>query len=171
MAENYGRIRFMKKIAYIGVLASLACICSYIETLIPLPISIPGVKLGLANIVVLFALFKMDVLSAGAISFVRIMITGFLFGNPGSMAYSLGGAVLSIVVMYLISKKLHIITVSIVGSVMHIIGQLVVAGAMVGYAFVLSYLPWLMLSAIITGAIIGMIADILIKRIVIDTNH
>lgn len=150
-----------KHIAYLGLLLTLALILSYVESLIPIFVSVPGVKLGLANLVVLICLYSFPAKYAFLISGMRVLLAGLLFGNVFSILYSLAGAFLSLVVMLLAKKifKLGILGVSILGGIFHNVGQLLVAIAVVsnyriGYLF-----PYLLLSGILTGAIIGFIAN------------
>lgn len=150
-----------KHIAYLGLLLTLALILSYVELLIPMFVAIPGVKLGLANLVVLICLYIYPAKYAFFISGMRVVLAGLLFGTMFSIMYSLAGAVLSFVVMILAKKvfKLGILGVSILGGVFHNVGQLLIAITVVsnyriGYLF-----PYLLLSGILTGAIIGFIAN------------
>ena len=153
-----------KHIAYLGLLLTLALILSYVESLIPIFVSVPGVKLGLANLVVLICLYAYPSKYAFLISGMRVILAGLLFGSMFSILYSLAGAFLSLVVMLLAKKlfKLGILGVSILGGVFHNVGQLLVAIAVVsnyriGYLF-----PYLLLSGILTGAIIGFIANMIV---------
>lgn len=153
-----------KHIAYLGLLLTLALILSYVESLIPIFVSVPGVKLGLANLVVLICLYSFPAKYAFLISGMRVLLAGLLFGNMFSVLYSLAGAFLSLVVMLLAKKliKLGILGVSILGGIFHNVGQLLVAIAVVsnyriGYLF-----PYLLLSGILTGAIIGFIANCIV---------
>ena len=150
-----------KHIAYFGLLLTLALILSYVESLIPIFVSIPGIKLGLANLVVLICLYSFSPKYAFLISGMRVLLAGLLFGNMFSILYSLAGAFLSLVVMLLAKKlfQLGILGVSILGGVFHNVGQLLVATFIVsnyriGYLF-----PYLLLSGILTGAVIGVIAN------------
>ena len=93
-----------KKTAYLGIMLALALICSYVEALIPIPLGIPGIKLGLANIVIVFALYSMGIKEALLLSVMRVTISGFMFGNVVAIAYSLTGGLLSLLVMYLLKK-------------------------------------------------------------------
>lgn len=150
-----------KHIAYLGLLLTLALILSYVESLIPIFVSIPGVKLGLANLVVLICLYSFPAKYAFLISGMRVLLAGLLFGNMFSILYSLSGAFLSLVIMHLSKKflKLGILGVSVLGGVFHNVGQLIVAIAVVSN-YRISYLfPYLLLSGILTGAIIGIIAN------------
>ena len=153
-----------KHIAYLGLLLTLALILSYVESLIPIFVSVPGVKLGLANLVVLICLYAYPTKYAFLLSGMRVILAGLLFGSMFSILYSLAGAFLSLVVMLLAKKlfKLGILGVSILGGVFHNVVQLLVAIAvlsnyLIGYLF-----PYLLLSGILTGAIIGFIANMIV---------
>ncbi len=150
-----------KHVAYLGLLLTLALILSYVESLIPVFVSIPGVKLGLANLVVLICLYAYPSKYAFLISGMRVILAGLLFGSMFSILYSLTGAFFSLIVMLFAKKvlKMGILGVSVLGGVFHNIGQLLVAIVVVsnyriGYLF-----PYLLLSGIITGAVIGVIAN------------
>ena len=121
------------RVAYFGVFVALALIFSYVETMIPFQIGIPGVKLGLANLIVVIALYKTDVKEALLLSVTRVVLSGFIFGNLASILYSLAGGLMSLAVMALLKKyvDLSIIGVSVAGGVFHNIGQLVVAAIVV----------------------------------------
>ena len=149
-----------KKIATVGVFAALAMIFSYIEAIIPVNIGVPGVKLGLANLVTVVALYKFGVKEAAFISFVRIVIVGLLFGNAMSLVYSLSGGVLSFCGMIILKrfKGFSEIGVSVFGGVLHNIGQLAAAALMLQTAGILSYLPVLLIAGAATGFIIGILA-------------
>lgn len=157
----------MKKTVTSGVLIALALIFSYIESLIPIPVPMPGIKLGLANLVVLFAIYRLGSMEAIAISLIRVILAGFLFSNLSATIYGLAGAMLALITMWLLHRltRLHIITISICGAIGHIIGQLIVAGAVTNYGAVAYYMPYLLLSAVITGAVIGVVAGILVDRV------
>ncbi len=156
-----------KKTAYMGMLTALAFVFSYIEFLMPINLGVPGVKLGLANLVVIVALYLMDVRWACTLSAVRILLVGLTFGNPASMVYSLAGGMLSLVIMIIAKKgKLFSVTgVSILGGVFHNIGQIVVAIFVVETTSLLYYLPVLVLSGTIAGVVIGIISAILIRHL------
>ncbi len=157
----------MKKTAYMGIFLALALICSYIETLIPFHIGIPGVKLGLTNIVIVWALYLLGTKEALAISIMRIVLSGMMFGNAFSIAYSLAGGLLSFIVMVLLKKtgRFKCISVSIAGGIFHNIGQLLVAAAIVQNLSVFYYIPVLFISGTITGLVIGVISQELILRV------
>ena len=156
-----------KKIAYTGMFTALAFVFSYIESLLPINIGISGVKLGLANLVVIVALYLTSVKAACILSLVRIVLTGFTFGNPASMIYSLAGGTLSLGVMVLAKKfKFFSVTgVSVLGGVFHNIGQILVAIVVVETASLLYYLPILILSGTVAGVLIGILASVIIKHL------
>ena len=155
----------VRKISVIALFSAFAILASYIETFIP-SIGIPGVKLGLANIAVVLALFILDAESAIIINVVRIVIVGLLFGNMFSIAFALAGAFVSITVMIILKRSFDfsIITVSIFGGFFHNVGQLIVAFILVDSYSVFGYLPVLLIAGIITGLIIGILAKILYER-------
>ncbi len=153
-----------KKTAYLGMLTALAFVFSYIEYLLPINLGVPGVKLGLANLVIIVALYTINMRWAFTLSAVRILLAGLTFGNPASMIYSLAGGMLSLAIMILAKKsKLFSVTgVSILGGVFHNIGQIGVAVLVVETAGLLYYLPVLILSGTIAGVLIGILSSIVI---------
>ena len=155
------------RLASFGVFVALALIFSYIETLIPFQIGIPGVKLGLANLVIVIALYRMPVGEVYLLSGVRVVLTGFLFGNLMSILYSLAGGILSLTVMWGMKRirSVSILGVSIAGGVFHNVGQLLAAALMGETYGVFSYLPVLLISGLLTGFVIGLAAGEMLKRI------
>lgn len=155
------------KVAYMGLFVALALICSYLESLIPFSFGIPGVKLGLTNIVVLLALYLIGTREALGISVLRILLAGFLFGNAFSILYSLAGGLCSFLVMFLLKKtnKLHVISVSITGGLAHNAGQLLMASVIVSNYRILYYIPVLIAAGVMTGLVIGILAQELILRL------
>lgn len=153
--------------AYFGVFTALALIFSYVETLIPIQLGIPGAKLGLANLVVVIVLYKTDWKEALLLSVVRIVLSGFLFGNLFSIIYSLAGGILSLAVMAAIRKDkgFSVIGVSMAGGVCHNIGQLIVAMIVVQTYQVGYYLPVLLIAGLATGTLIGVISSGVLKRL------
>ena len=151
------------KVAYLGVFLALALICSYVESLIPFYFGIPGVKLGLTNIVVVLMLYCVGTKEAFAISMLRIVLAGFLFGNLFSILYSLAGGM----VMYLLKRtgKLGVLPVSVAGGMSHNIGQIAVAAFVVENINIFYYLPVLLVAGIVTGLLIGVAAQEIILRI------
>lgn len=156
-----------KKVAYLGLLIALAFVLSYVEVLLPLNIGIPGAKVGLANIVVVVALYTIGSKNAFMLSLVRVLLVGLTFGNFAMMMYSLAGAFLSFIMMFLAkrTKKLSITGVSVVGGVFHNVGQILVAMFMLETSKLIYYLPFLMVIGIISGVVIGILAAMIARRI------
>ena len=156
-----------RKIARMGILVALSMILSYVESLIPAFVAVPGVKVGLANIVVIFALYTLGPIEALTVSLLRVILSSFLFGSVLSLLYSLSGALLSLGGMILMKKvKIFSTTaVSVTGGVLHNVGQILVACLVLETDVLLYYLPVLILSGTITGAVIGIIASLVIKRL------
>lgn len=155
------------RVAYFGVFTALALIFSYIETLVPISFGIPGVKLGLANLIIVIALYKIPLREVYVLSIVRVLLSGVLFGNYFSIAYSLAGGLLSLTVMALLKKVggFSVIGISIAGGVCHNIGQLVVAMIVVETFAMSYYMPVLLVAGLITGFLIGVVADQVLRRI------
>ena len=153
--------------AYFGVFTALALIFSYVETLIPIQFGIPGAKLGLANLVIVIVLYKTDWKEALLLSVVRIVLSGFIFGNLFSIIYSLAGGIMSLAVMAAIRKDkgFSVIGVSMAGGVCHNIGQLIVAMIVVQTYQVGYYLPVLLIVGLATGTLIGVISSGVLKRL------
>lgn len=156
-----------KKIALLGLTVSLAMIMSYIEVLFPLSFAVPGIKMGLANIVIVFVLYRMSLKDACIVSLIRVFLVALLFGNTMSLAYSLAGAVLSLALMALLKKteKFSVVGVSISGGVMHNAGQILMAVILMGTAQIAYYLPVLIITGTITGVGIGLVAALVIDRV------
>ncbi len=155
-----------RRTAYMGVFLAFALILSYVETLIPFYFGVPGIKLGLTNLIIVVLLYEWGVKEALCISMLRILLTGFLFGNMFSILYSLAGGLCSFLVMYLLKKcrLFHVVTVSVCGGITHNIAQLVLASFIVENYGVFFYAPVLLFSGIITGLIIGILAAEIIRR-------
>ena len=155
-----------KKAAYLGLLCAAGILLGYVETLIPFFFGIPGMKLGLPNLAVVMVLYLYSWREALAVSLVRILVIGFLFGNVFSISFSMSGGLISLLSMALVKRsgKLDVIGVSMTGGVAHNAGQILVAMAvteniLVGYIF----FP-LVLSGLITGMLIGILGGELVKR-------
>ncbi len=159
--------RLKNRAAYFGVFTALALIFSYVEKLIPINFGIPGVKLGLANLVIVMVLYKTDFKEALLLSVARVILAGFIFGNLFSILYSLAGGVLSLIVMNALRcrKSFSVIGVSIAGGVSHNIGQLIVAMLVVETYQVGYYLPVLLIAGTLTGAVIGIVCREVLKRV------
>ena len=154
-------------VAYFGVFTALALIFSYVESLIPIQIGIPGVKLGLANLMIVIALYKMSLKETYLLSITRVVLSGFLFGNMFAILYSLAGGLLSLTVMAVLKKAggFSVMGVSIAGGVFHNIGQLIIAMIVVETFSVAYYIPVLLIAGVITGLLIGIAANETLKRI------
>lgn len=157
----------MKKTAFLGMAVALALIISYVETLIPFSVGIPGIKLGLTNIVIVVLLYCMDWKSALTVSVLRILLAGFLFGSLASILYSLAGGILSLFCMALLKKngKFSVTGISIAGGAAHNIGQITAAFLVVENLNLFYYLPVLLLSGVLTGMAVGITAGEICKRI------
>jgi heptaprenyl diphosphate synthase len=154
-----------QKVAFLGIFTALAMILSYIETLIPSFVAIPGIKLGLANIAVIVILYKIGWKEAFAVSIIRVILSSLLFTTVLSMLYSLAGAILSLFAMILLKKiKLSTITISVIGGVCHNIGQIAVAIFMTETAELVYYLPVLLITGTISGILIGLVGAITVKK-------
>ena len=154
------------KVAVFGVFTSLALILSYVELLIPINFGIPGMKLGLANLLVVILLYKGCPRDALLLSVIRILLSGLIFGNMFSIFYSLGGGLLSLAVMVFLKKtgQFTVAGISIGGGASHNVGQLLVAMFVVQTYQVGYYLPVLLIAGVITGAVIGILsAEVLIR--------
>ena len=151
----------------LGLTVSLAMIMSYIEVLFPLSFAVPGIKMGLANIVIVFVLYRMSLKDACIVSLIRVFLVALLFGNTMSLAYSLAGAILSLALMALLKKteKFSVVGVSISGGVMHNAGQILMAVILMGTAQIAYYLPVLIITGTITGVGIGLVAALVIDRV------
>ncbi|MCL2678065.1 MAG: Gx transporter family protein [Clostridiales bacterium] len=158
-----------KRVALGGVLTATAIIFSYIEFLFPLEliIPIPGLKLGLANIVVVVILYKLGVKYALAVNLLRIFLVAWLFTSPLALLFALCGGLLSLLAMWLLKsvRVFSVAGVSIAGGVTHNIGQILVASLLMGSAAVFNLLPYLLITGAITGALIGVLAGNVLKRL------
>ena len=141
------------KTALYGMLIALAFVLSFVETLIPISLGVPGVKLGLANLVTVVGL--------------RIVLVAFTFGNVFSMMYSFGGWALSILLMILCKKRewFSSVGISVIGGVGHNIGQLCVAALVVKQAGVFVYLPVLLIAGTAAGLVIGLVGGLIVERL------
>lgn len=157
----------VQKMALLGVLTAAAIVIAILESFIP-SVGIPGVKMGLANIVILIILYELGIWEAGVVNLLRVLVVSLVRGTFLSMGFlmSLTGAALSfgiMVLFYLLIKKFSIIGVSVIGSVFHVTGQIIIAMIFLGSAYIFLYLPIIAISAIITGVFVGIIAQLIIK--------
>ena len=156
-----------RKIARMGLLTALALILSYVESLIPAFVAVPGVKMGLANIVVVFALYTLGPGEAAIVSIIRVLLSSLLFGSILSLSYSAAAAIISLLSMIIMMKTkiFGVTSVSVTGGVFHNLGQILVACLVLETDVLLYYLPVLILSGTITGAVIGIASSIVINRL------
>ncbi|MGE4214585.1 MAG: Gx transporter family protein [Anaerotignaceae bacterium] len=149
-----------KKIAYYGIFAALSILMGYVEAIIPVPLPVPGIKLGLSNVIVLLALYVMGTKEAFYISIIRVFISALLFRGFLGFWYSMAGAFLSYIVMVFAKKsgKMSTIGVSVLGGIFHNLGQIAVACVILGRTVVVYLIPVLMVSGVATGFAIGVVA-------------
>lgn len=165
----------VQKMALLGVLTAAAIVIAILESFIP-SVGIPGVKLGLANIVILIILYELGIVEAVIVNVLRVVVVGLVRGTFLSMGFlmSLTGCALSLGVMilfYVLVKKFSIIGVSVIGSVFHVTGQIIIAMLFLGTAYIFLYLPIIAISAIITGVFVGIVAQLIIKTGVIKKQR
>ena len=157
-----------KRIATLGITASLALLLSYVEFLLPpLFVAAPGIKLGLPNVAILFVLYYMGVREAIGVSLVRVLLSAILFGNAMTLAYSLAGAALSLLVMALLKRwgVLSPVGVSVAGAVSHNVGQTIVAVLLLDTPQIAYYMIVLTLTGVVTGAFVGLLGGFILRRI------
>ena len=165
----------VQKMALLGVLTAAAIVIAILESFIP-SVGIPGVKLGLANIVILVILYELGIVEAIIVNLLRVLVVGLVRGTFLSMGFlmSLSGAVLSLTIMiifYLLIKRFSIIGVSVLGSIFHVSGQILIAMLYLGTAYIVLYLPIIAISAIITGVFVGIVTQLIIKTGVIKKQR
>ncbi len=155
------------KLTVMALSVALAMVLSFVESLIPAFVAVPGVKVGLANIVVVFVLYKLGWKEAVAISLVRVFLLAVLFGSGVSFLYSVAGAALSLSGMILLQrcKVFSYVAVSVAGGVLHNAGQIAMACFLLRTDVLRYYLPFLVLSGVIAGVVVGLIAAIMVKRV------
>ena len=146
-----------QSVALYGVLAALALVFGYVETFVPAPVPVPGVKLGLGNVVVLYCLEALGARPAVVVMLVKVVASALLFGNPTVFAYSLAGGVVSLAAMALAARAgvFSVVGVSMVGGVFHMVGQLLVVAVVLTPQVGLAYLPVLLVSGLLTGVFVG----------------
>ena len=156
-----------KQVSRYALLIALAMVLSWLESLVPISAAVPGMKLGLTNLVVIFALYRMRSVDAAIISFVRVLLVSFTFGNAYAFAYSMAGAVLSLLIMLALkaSGRFSTIGVSIAGGVGHNLGQIIVAALVLETEKIFFYLPVLMVSGMAAGVCIGLLGGIITQRL------
>lgn len=159
--------RISYKIGQSSIMAALALIVSYIEAILPFSVGIPGVKLGIANIVIVAALYRLGIKYALTINIIRIFIAGFLFSGVFGILYSLSGGILSFLVMVAVKKMkiFSVVGVSLAGGVAHNLGQLLMAAFLVANLKIFVYFPVLIFSGLVTGILIGIVAGMVIDKL------
>ena len=165
-----GSLKRNKKLTSLALTIAFAMILSYVESKVPPLVAIPGIKVGLANIAVIFTLYKFSAKDAVIVSLLRVLLVSMLFGTGVSLIYSVSGAILSLSVMILLKKltPLGEVTVSVCGGVMHNVGQIAAASFMLSTNVVVYYLPFLILSGTIAGIAVGVAAAMMVKKININ---
>ena len=155
------------------MLAALALIFSYVEVLIPFQPGLPGVKLGLANLVIVMALYRLNARYALLINFIRVLMAGLLFTGVFGFFYSLAGCLLSFAVMVLLrrSGRFSVIGVSMAGGVAHNIGQLMIAIATVSNLRLAAYYPVLLFSGLATGILVGLVSELVLRHLPAEGTH
>ena len=156
-----------RRIAQIGVLVSLAMVLSYLESLFPVFLAVPGIRIGLANIAIVFALYHLGFRAALGISVVRVVFSALLFGSVISMSYSLCGALISLAMMAILKRSglFGTVAVSVVGGVSHNLGQIAVACLILQTKAIAYYIPVLILSGVVSGVVIGIVSAVVIARL------
>ena len=156
-----------RRIAYLSVFLGLAMILSYVETLIPLSLLVPGMKIGLANLVTVFLLYRFRWFEAFLVSLCRVLLSALLFGTAVSLLFSMAGFLVSFIAMLLLKKTglFRTVSVSVTGSVLHNAAQILTAMLVLRSVAIAGYLPVLFLVGIVSGALIGILSGILIKTV------
>lgn len=156
-----------KKLALSAILAALAMILSYVEAMVPMPVPIPGIKLGLANLVILLAIYRLGFKYALAINCIRIFVTGLLFTGAFGILYSLAGGLLSLLVMYLLYRTgiFSMVGVSMAGGVAHNLGQLLTACLIMSNIRLMSYFAVLLFAGMGSGILMGIVAWMVCQRL------
>ena len=156
-----------KNVTFLGLSIALAMILSFVEHQIPALVAVPGVKVGLPNIVMVFLLYRVGWKETVTVSIIRIILVSMLFGNVQTMTFSIAGAVLSLLGMILLQKTnwFSCIAVSVTGGILHNVGQIIAAVFWTGTAEIAFYLPVLLISGTIAGVLIGILAGMMVKKL------
>lgn len=171
-SSSGGRRLSSSFVARVGLMASLALIVSYVEAIIPYSSAFPGIKLGIANVVSVIALYKFGTRDAAAVSVIRIVIAGLLFNGLFGMLYSLAGASLSLAGMIILKKTdlFSVVGVSMAAGVLHNLGQLIVASLLIEDLRIFFYFPVLLFSGIAAGILVGIAASLVLRNLRIHTQ-
>lgn len=156
-----------KRMARVGMFVAVAFVLSYVESILPISFGVPGIKMGLSNIVVVLSLYEMTARETFGIAVARILLMGLTFGNLSTLMYSLAGGLLSFCVMYFLKKSqfFSVYGVSLAGGVSHNIGQILVAVWVLRTSLLWYYLPFLLLAGCASGVAVGFVAAMLQKRL------
>lgn len=156
----------IRSVAFLGLATAVAMVLSFLESLVPPLVAIPGIKIGLPNVVIMFLLYAKGSRTAATVSLVRVFLVALLFGNIQSLVFSASGAAVSLIGMIFLKKTklFSYVTVSVTGGVLHNLGQTLAAILWTGTAQIAYYLPVLLVSGTVAGVAIGLMAGILIKR-------
>ena len=156
-----------KRITYTGMFVAIAMVFSYLESMIPVNIAVPGIKLGLANMVTIVVMYRLRISDAWIVSLVRVVLSSLLFGNMTVMVYSMVGAVLALLVMTLCRKKdlFGLLGTSILGGVNHNAGQIAMAALLMKSGNIMLYMPVLCISGTIAGVCIGLAGAVLVRKL------
>lgn len=155
----------IKKVTLVAIFIALALVLSYVDSLISLPIAVPGIKLGIANIAIIYALYKFGIKEAVLVSILRIVLSSILFGNVVSLSYSIAGAVLSLSLMIILKRftSFSIVTISIIGAIMHNTGQIIMAIILMGTEEIIYHLPVLIITGVISGIGVGILSAVVLR--------
>ena len=155
-----------KRVAFLGLCVTLSMVLSYFESLVPPLTSVPGIKIGFANLVTVFMLYRFGAKETVAVSIIRVVLVNMLFGTTMTLIFSLAGSICSLVSMILLKKngKFSLLTVSVVGGVLHNVGQIITAVFIMETSQIIFYLPILLISGTVAGVIIGLLAALIVKR-------
>ncbi len=161
----------VKRLTFLGLCATVALLLSYVEFLLPpLLVAVPGIKLGLPNVIIIFLLYRLGMRSALTVSMLRLLISSILFGSAMTFAYSLAGALLSLLVMGILKKTdlFSMTVVSIAGGISHNLGQILVAMLLLNTPQIGYYMLVLTVTGTLSGCLIGLCGSLMVKRLPID---
>ena len=167
MKKKYSNRDRTQRIALCGLLIAMMLVLGFVESRIPINAGIPGIKLGLSNGVLIFAIYMLDLPTAWLLMALKVMLSGLLFGGFNTIMYALAGGVLSMLAMTMLSKVkgMHPITVSMVGGVMHNVGQVAIAMILLHTRQLLYYMAVLIVVGLICGALTGIVASSVMKHL------
>lgn len=156
-----------RKVAFYGIFAALAILMGYVEAMVKIPIPVPGIKLGLANVIVVMAMYFMGNKTAVGVNIIRVLMSALLFNGFTGFLYSISGALVSFIVMCLAKKikGLSIVGVSVLGGVTHNVAQIAVASVVLQTPGLMYYVPILLIAGVVTGVVIGIVAKYCLKHI------